>query len=163
MTEDLQELTRSLADFLSDHGLPAFCAWPDMPRLRPGGAVAAVSLLSLDAQPPGLQDFLGDTFNESTGRWEERYGKKAELTFAVDVYGQSAETVRAGVNTLSLALCRDGPDGMRPLSLHVGETAYQDASRRYRCPAQVRLTAWLTAVRQENGSFLDVEIHGTAD
>lgn len=156
----MEELQRALVDFLLEHGLSALTAWSEDKRLRPGQAVAAVSLRALECAPPGFQDYLGERYNEETGQWEELYGRKAQLTFGVDIYGSTAETVRAGVNTLSLALSRDGPAGLRPVELHVGETAYQESARRYLCPAQVRFTAWLAAVAGEDGSFLDFEIRG---
>lgn len=156
----MEELQQALVDFLKEHGLTALTAWSEERRLRPGQAVAAVSLRALECAPPGFQDYLGERYNEETGQWEELYGRKAELTFGVDLYGATAEVVRAGVNTLSLALSRDGPEGLRPVELHVGETAYQESARRYRCPAQVRFTAWLAAVTGEDGAFLDFEVKG---
>lgn len=160
MTESIQELQTALVAFLQAHGLTAVTAWSEERRLRPGQAVAAVALRALECAQPGFQDYLGERYNESTGAWEELYGRKAGLTFGVDLYGATAETVRAGVNALSLALSREGPEGLRPVELHVGETVYQENARRYMCPAQVKFTAWLAAVTGEEGSFLDFEVKG---
>lgn len=160
MMNGLEELRQAVVDFLNAHGLPAVTAWGEERRLRPGNALAAVSLRSMECGVPGFQDYLGERYNEETGQWEELYGRRAELTFGVDVYGATAEAVRAGVNTLSLALSREGPAGLRPVDLHVGETAYRENDRRYMCPAQVRFAAWLAAVTGEDGSFLDFEVKG---
>ena len=160
MINGLEELRQSVADFLISHGLPAVTAWSESRRTRPGEAVAAVSMRSMECRTPGFQDYLGERYNETLGRWEELYGRKVAFTFGVDVYGATAEIVREGINTLSLALSREGPAGLQPTELQVGEATYQESDRRYMCPAQVRFAAWLTAVTGEDGSFLDFEVKG---
>lgn len=160
MLNGLEELRQAVTDFLNSHGLPAVTAWGENRRIRPGGALAAVSLRSMECRTPGFQDYLGERYNEALGRWEEIYGRKATFTFGVDVYGATAEIVREGANTLSFALSREGPAGLQPTELQVGETAYQESEQRYMCPAQVRFSAWLTAVAGEDGSFLDFEVKG---
>ena len=82
------------------------------------------------------------------------------LVISVVVLDEPRSIVREGVNTLSLALSREGPAGLQPTELQIGETTYLESERRYMCPAQVRFAAWLTAVAGEDGSFLDFEVKG---
>lgn len=156
----LQELRRALAAFLREKGLDAVTAWGPEKRLRPGKAVAAVSLRGFESAPPGFQDYLGERYNAQAGCWEELYGKKAALTFGLDLYAASAEEIQAGLDALSLALSGDGPKGMRPVAFSAGETGYQSESGRYFCPAQAKFAVWVTTVSREDGSFLDFEVRG---
>lgn len=156
----LQELRQALADYLCRQGLEAVTAWGPEKRQRPGGAVAAVSLRGLESGPPGFQDYLGERYDAESGRWEELYGKRVELTFGLDLYAATAEKIQAGLDVLSLALGQGGPGGMKPAGFSAGETVYQEKSGRYFCPVQAKFYAWATAVSREDGAFLDFEVRG---
>lgn len=160
MNGSVEELQQAVVDFLLSRGLPAVTAWSEERRPRAGQALAAVSLRAMECGAPGFQDYLGEEYDRETGQWTERYGKRAKLTFGVDIYGATAQSVRAGANTLSLALSRDGPAGLRPVELQVGETVYQESGRRYLCPTQVRFAAWLYGTAESGGAFLDFEVKG---
>lgn len=156
----LQELRQKLAEHLEKNGLPAVTAWGTERRLRPGRAVAAVSLRGFESGPPGFRDYLGERYNTERGCWEELYGKRVELTFGLDVYGATAEEVQRGLDTLSGILEGDGPEGLRAAGFSAGETVYDGESRRYCCPVKARFSVWATAVSREDGAFLDFEVRG---
>lgn len=156
----IQELRQSLADYLREKGLAAVTAWSQEGRGPAGKAVAAVSLRGLESGPPGFQDYLGERYDEGTGRWEELYGKKVELTFGLDLCAATAQGVQEGLDALSAALGEEGPRGLRPVAFSAGETAYDGGSRRYVCPVQARFMAWCTAVAAEDGVFTDFEVRG---
>lgn len=155
-----QKLRQALADYLSENGLPAVMAWGEEKRTRPGKVMAAVSLRGLESGVPGFQDYLGERYDEATGQWVEFFGKKAELTFGLDLYGAAAEEVQGAVDALSLALGQGGPEGMRTVEWSAGEIVYQESARRYMCPVRAKFAVWMTAVAKEDGEFLDFEVKG---
>lgn len=158
--KDIQALRQQLVRYLTDHGLKAFSAWGESGRMIPGKAVAVVSLRGLKSEGAGLQNYLGETYNASTGQWEERYGRKVELTFGLDLYAATAEEVQAGVDALREILDGEGPEGLACGNLTVGETGYRQGDRRYYCPAQAVFQVWAVATAGEDGTFLDFTVRG---
>lgn len=156
----LQELRQALAEQLRKRGVEAVTAWGPEKRRAPGKAMVVVSLRRAESTPPGFQGYLGERYDPVKGRWEELYGKRVELLFGLDVYAESAEEVQAGLDALGAALEDQGPAGMTAVEVSMGETAYQSGSRRYVCPVEARFSAWATAVRGEEDSFLDFEVRG---
>ncbi len=154
------ELRQALVQWLKGNGLNALTAWGEDKRLRPGGAVAAVSLRALESGSAGYQDYLGERFDEERGTWEELYGKKWELTFGLDLYAATAQEVLDALEKLGALLSEGGPAGMAPLGFTAGETAYQAESRRYFCPVQAKFQVWAAATAREDAPFLDFEIKG---
>ena len=156
----VQELRQRLAQHLESKGLEAVTAWGEGKRIRPGEAVAAVSLRAMESGQPGFQNYLGERYNEESGCWEELYGKRVELTFGLDLYAATAEEVQAGLDALSAALSESGPEGMEPVGFSTGETVYRQEDRRYFCPVQAKYGVWAVATAREDGSFLDYEVRG---
>lgn len=156
----VQELRRALAEHLTRKGLEAVTAWGEGKRSAPGKAVAVVSLRGLKSDGAGLQNYLGERYDPKTGQWEERYGRKVELTFGMDLYAATAEETQAGVDALRDILDGEGPEGMTCGGLTVGETAYRQEDRRYCCPAQAVFSVWAVAIIREDGSFLDFTVRG---
>ena len=60
----------------------------------------------------------------------------------------------------SEALRRDGPEGLRVAEFSCGETEYDREADLYRCAAEVLCEAYLYAVADEGGAFLDFEVRG---
>lgn len=156
----MSELRTALAQYLERQGVAAVTAWSEEERKRPGKAVCAVSLRSMEGGPPGFRDYLGERFNEETGAWEELYGKKLRLTFGLDLYGGSAQAVQEGLDALTAALEGGVAAGLRVSGFSAGETKYRGEERRYVCPVQAVFEAWSYAVAQEGGAFLDFEVKG---
>ena len=159
MSVGLEHIRRQMADYLNAHGVPAALSWPGTPREERGGPVVLVSLRGCRAGPAGFHNYMGERFNPDTGHWEEVYGRKAELTFGLDLYAASATQVQRGLDLLTDAL-QEGPGGFQPLGFSAGETVYKSDMKRYFCPVEARFGAWAVAVTREDGSFLDFEVKG---
>ena len=155
-----EELRRGLVRYLAGAGVEAVAAWPGEHRSQAGQAVAAVSLRACSVGPPGFQDYLGERYDEAAGRWEELYGKKVRLTFGLDLYAATAAQVQEGLDALTAALARGGPEGLRPVAFSAGETVWRKEAGRYFCPVQAEFEAWSYAVTGEDGAFLDFTVRG---
>lgn len=159
----LERIRRHMADYLNSRGVNAVTAWPMSPRREWEEPVVAVSLRGCKAGPAGLQNYLGDRFDEETGRWEEKYGRRAELTFGLDIYAPEkgdGEAVQAAFDALAGALILGGPEGLEVQSFSCGQTVRDGGSRRLKRPAEAVCIAYLCAVSDAGGGFTDFELRG---
>lgn len=156
----IEEVRQAVAGYLREQGLDAVTAWSGEGRKPPGKAVSVVSLRGLESMGSGLQNYLGEWYDSTVGRWEERYGKQVKLTLGLDVYAGTAEEVQAGVDLLRDILDGGGPGGMTAMEFSAGEPGYDPEARRYQCPAQAKFEVWAVAVTREDGTFLDFEVKG---
>lgn len=163
MSAGLEHIRQHMADFLNKRGVKAVTAWPMSPKTAQEEPVVAVSLRGCKAGPVGFQNYLGDRYDEEKGKWEERYGRKAELTFGLDIYAQEkgdGEAVQAAFDTLAGALLLGGPEGLELQSFSCGQTARDGESRRLKRPVEAVCTAYLCAVADAGGAFVDFELRG---
>lgn len=159
----LDTAREQMAAFLRRQGIDAVCAWPETERTRRVGAVAAVSLRACEGGPGGFQDYLGERYNESAGRWEELYGRRIKLTFGLDLYaprGYGAQALRRDFDRVAQALHREGPEGLRVRTLSCGEVEFEAGSGLFHCPAEALCEGYLYAVADEGGAFLDIIVRG---
>lgn len=152
-----------MAEYLREQGVDAVCAWPEAARVRRDTPVAAVSLRTFRGGPAGFQDYLGERYNESTGRWEELYGRKVKLTFGVDLYapkGCGEAGIRGAFDQMAQSLQGGGPAGLKLLELSCGETEFEQGTGLYHCAAEAACEGYLYAVADEGGAFLDFIVRG---
>ena len=163
MSVGLERVSGELAGYLSARGVPAVTAFPAVPRREEGGPVAVVSLRGCRAVSSGFQNYLGERFREETGRWEERYGHRAELTFGLDLYAPErgdGALLQEAFDALAGVLLFEGPEGMELKELSCGETVRDGESRRLKRPVEAVCSAWLCAVSSGDGGFIDFELRG---
>ena len=96
MSGGLDRAGERLAQYLREQGVNAVTAWPVTQRKPLEQPVAAVSLRGVQAQPAGFQHYLGLRYDQEADRWEELYGRKARLTFGLDLYARP-ESGEAGL------------------------------------------------------------------
>ena len=163
MSVGLERVSGELAGYLSARGVPAVTAFPAVPRREEGGPVAVVSLRGCRAVSSGFQNYLGERFLEEWGRWEERYGHRAELTFGLDLYAPErgdGALLQEAFDALAGVLLFEGPEGMELKELSCGETVRDGESRRLTRPAEAVFTLCLTAAADAGGPFTDFELRG---
>lgn len=159
----LEQIREAMTDFLTGQGVNAVTAWPAKERGTLTETVAAVSVRKCVAARAGFQDYLGQRYNGETGSWEELYGKELSLTLGLDLYapgGMGAAGCQQVFDRLAQALQSEGPAGLRIESLSRGEVAYQQSTGLLHCPAEVACTAYVYAVADEGGEFVDFEVKG---
>ena len=163
MNTSLDRMRARMRDYLITQGVNAALAFPGELRPRLQQPLAVISLRACQAAPSGFQDYLGERFNQEAQRWEELYGRKIQLTFGLDLYapphlGEAA--IESAFETLSLALSQGGPDCLSIQEFSCGETGYDTAQRLFKRSVQALCTAYLYAVTDSGGTFLDFEIRG---
>ena len=163
MSTGLEAIRERMAEYLTARGVETVTAWPRGQRRELENPVAVVSLQGCQAGPAGFQNYLGERYNETTGLWEELYGRKAKLTFGLDLYAPAREDgmeLQTAFDTLAAALMEDGPRGLEVLEFSCGETEYDSQARLLKRPAQAVCQTWLYSTPQSGGLFLDFELRG---
>lgn len=163
MSVGLEQVSRELAAYLSQRGVPAVTAFPASPRKEETEPVAVVSLRGCRTAPFGFRNYLGEQYAEETGRWEERYGHRAELTFGLDLYAPErgdGESLQKAFDALAGVLLLNGPEGMELKELSCGETVRDGESRRLKRPVEAVFVLCLSAVVDAGGIFTDFELRG---
>lgn len=166
MSAGLEKIRQVMADWLNSQGVPAITAWPDSPRQEREEPVVVVSLRGCRAGPASFQNYLGDQYDEKSGRWQERYGKRAELTFGLDIYAPEkggGEAVQRAFDALAGALILGGPDELDMREFSCGATVRDGESRRLKRPVEAVCTAWLCAVTDGGGAFVDFVLRGVVN
>ena len=163
MSAGLERIRQAMADYLNGKGVRAITAWPDALRQEREEPVVVVSVRGCRAGPAGFQNYLGERFDEESGRWEEWYGKRAELTFGLDIYAPEqggGEGVQKAFDALAGALLLGGPEGMELREFSCGATVWDAQRRRLRRPVEAVCAAWLCAAADAGGGFVDFELRG---
>ena len=96
MSAGMEQIRAQMAEHLNSHGVVAVTAWPDSGRTEEGRVVAVVSLRGCQVGPAGFQNYLGERYDQETGLWQERYGRRARLTFGLDLYAPKQGSGQAG-------------------------------------------------------------------
>lgn len=160
----LEELRQELVAYLNGCGVAAVAAWESGRRTHREEAVAAVSLKGCEGGPAGFQDYLGEFWDEDKGRWTEWYGRKAEVTFGLDVWGprNGGETMCTSLFSDAVqALTLGGPEGLKLREVSCGETVFDEQEGLFHCPAKAVGVVFLRARADENGVFTDFTVKGT--
>lgn len=163
MSTGLENIRQSMADYLGGRGVPAITAWPASPREEREEPVVVVSFRGCSMEPGGFQNYLGERFDESAGRWEERYGRKARVTLGLDIYAPErggGEMVQRAFDALAEALLLGEPEGISLEELSCGQTVRDGESRRLKRPVEAVCTMWLSAAADAGGAFVDFELRG---
>lgn len=163
MSAGLESIRRVMADYLCERGVPAVTAWPASQRQEQTEPVVVVSLRGCKASAASFQNYLGERCDEKTGRWEERYGRRAELTFGLDIYAPEkgdGECVQAAFDNLAGVLISGSPEGLDLQEFSCGQTVRDGESRRLKRPVEAVCAAWLCAVTDTDGAFTDFELRG---
>ena len=165
MSAGLDRLGPKVADWLSERGVTAVTAFPALPRQERSEPVAVVTLRGCKVVPAGFENYLGERYNPGTGRWVEQYGRKAQLTFGLDLYAPergAGEDLQTAFDTLAGALLLEGPEGLELEELSCGQTVRDGESRRLKRPVEAVFAAYLNAVRETDGEFTEFELRGVA-
>ena len=163
MSTGLEQIREKMADYLKAHGVRAVTAWPGEPKKEWEKAVVVVSLRGCKAGSSGFQDYLGEHLDAASGRWEERYGKRAEVTLGLDIYAPErggGEAVQEAFDALAGALILGGPEGMDLREFSCGQTVRDGERRLLKRPVATVCAVMLWAVEDAGGGFIDFELRG---
>ena len=156
----LDKIREHMADYLREKGLDVVCAYPEFTRVRKSTLVISLALRSCEGGPSGFRDYLGERYNEETENWEELYGRKITLNFGLDLYGTTGRIAQSGLDTVAEAFHLENPSGLTVLGFSGGTLSYDSDMKLFHYPAEVTCEAFLYAIADEGGTFLDFEVKG---
>lgn len=159
----LDRIREHMARVLEEAGVRVMTAWPAEGRKRLRAPVAVVSVRGCESGPGGFQDYLGERYDRETGTWQELYGRRVSITFGLDLYAPGAEGAggcQAAFDALASALSNCGRAGLRVKALSRGEVGFDQESGLFRCPVTAVCEAYLYAVTDGAGAFLEFEVKG---
>ena len=160
----LEDLRRELAEYLDRQGVCAVAAWESGRRVKRDEAVAVVCIRGCEGGPAGFQDYLGEQLDEKSGKWIEWYGRRAEITFGLDIWAPRSSGEEACATHFSRAvqvLTMGCPEGLRLKEISCGETVFDEKEGMFRCPVKAVGTVFLYAKADESGMFTDFTVKGT--
>lgn len=159
----LEQIQQELAQFLTQREIPAVAAWPEGRAQEPEQAVVLVSLEEVKCTSSGLQDYLGQWADEPGGEEILRYGRRAQLTFALDILSPpkaGTEKERELLDRMLAAFQEQAPMGLRVQELEVEQTEYDTKEQLLRRRCRLRCSGWLHAKEQQEDSLLSFELRG---
>lgn len=162
----LDELQSTMAAFLCENGIDAMASWPDARRERLTRPTVMVSLDSLSCSPAGMQDYLGQRQDETTGQWEEVYGRRAQVTFALDVLAgehSSAQECRQTANDMARLFQTERPGALTVQEMHLDELEHDEKRGLLRLRCVLTCTGIVCTAGQEAGTFLDFTLRGDVE
>lgn len=159
----LDEVQSELAAMLNRNGIEAISAWPEGRRTDSDGPVVLVSLEKLTCVPTGMQDYLGQRLDEDTGQWQDVHGRRAQLTFALDILAQphvGAQPCRQVLDRLACCVQMENPTGLSFRELSGEEQKYDEKEGLMRLRCRLKYEGWLCTAGDEAGTFLDFTLRG---
>lgn len=156
-------LRDTMTTYLTGKGITALSAWPGTARLRSSGPVAVVQVQGIEAGGSGFQNYLGQVYSQTSGKWTEQYGQTVSIRFSIELYSPESygeAGCRTALDAVAEALQVGGPAGFTVEQWSMGETRYEEKSRRFRGQLTARCRAVLVAVSDEYGSLLGFTVRG---
>jgi hypothetical protein len=103
-------------------------------------------------------------YDAGTDTYSEIYGKKLELSLGLSLWSpktsdQGHEKCLALFSQVAEAL-GSMPEALRVRELCCGETVYDSTAEMFRCDAELKLSAFLTAESADDTQFLDFKLKG---
>lgn len=157
---DFQAVREQMAAFLRQQGVDAVCAYPEERRRQRSGPVAAVSLRACQGGPGGFRDYLGERYDESTGQWQELYGRRDDPHLRAGPLWRERWGAPDGLRRMAGGLSVGGTAGLALRELSCGETEFDRRAGLYRRAVTAVCQGYLYAVADEGGTFLDFVVRG---
>lgn len=159
----LDKLQAELVNGLRNYGLDSICAWPQERRKRADGPVVLVGLEKMNCSPAGLQDYLGQRLDASTGQWQDLYGRRAQLTFTLDILAQphmGMQVCREALDRVIRCVQTERPVGLNVKELTGEEPEYDEKEGLLKQRCRLTCEGWLCTAGEEAGTFLDFTLRG---
>lgn len=159
----VEAIQERLAEFFRERDIEAMASWPDSARTDSGKPRVLVSLEKMTCAPTGMQNYLGQWVDETTGEEKELYGNSVQLSFLLDILAlpeTGVQDCRELFDRMLLVLQKEKPIALSVRELNSEEMEYdgKDGLLRLRC--HLECAGWLCTQGDEAGTFLDFTLRG---
>ena len=127
------------------------------------GPVVLVGLEKMSCSSAGLQDYLGQRLDASTGQWEDLHGRRAQLVFTLDILAEphmGMQVCREALNRVIRCVQTEKPAGLSVKELTGEEPEYNEKEDLLKLRCRLTCEGWLCTVGEEAGAFLDFTLRG---
>lgn len=161
----LEQIRAELIRCLQAGGINAAAAYPEKGAAYYEMPVAAVGFAGGTGETAGFADYLGERYDGEKAAWVETYGRRLEVTAAIDAFsGQEAGA--AGCQAVLEAAYETLCSGTLASGLRLGEATWDEVRwdgtiRMYRQRLTLDCRAYFIAETPvEEGQFLDFKLKG---
>lgn len=164
MTE-LDSIISCVCDGLVTGGVSAVISQnPFGGKKRHVNPIVTVGLKAGSAVSCGLAEYMGMRYISSSDSYCEVYGKKIDVSLGLSMWSPktSSEGHEKCLQLFSQIIdALDSlPDPLKVKELSCGETHYDPSAEMFRCDAELKLSAFLTAESDDDSQFLDFKLRG---
>ncbi len=159
----LDQIRSAMLTTLEKAGLMAVAAWPYQGYQGLTEGLVAVSVRSCEDQQAGFGHYLGERYDSDTDKWQELYGKKIQIEFGLNIYTPTkggAQESQEIFDKLSEAFQVYAPAGLKVEKLSRGEITLNKTLGVFCCPVEAQCNAFLYAIAEDGGEFVDFEVKG---
>lgn len=162
---ELDSILSAVCDTLESKKISAAISrYPYGGKKQHEAPVVTVGLKSGSTAPSGFAEYMGQRYDRVTDTYNEIYGKRLDMSFAIDIYSPKSQAYGAG-RCLEIfgeiaEACSSLPSGIRVKEILCGETKYDTAVNMFCCQAELKFTAFLYAEQTGDAEFLDFVLKG---
>ena len=161
----LEQIRTELVRCLGTAGISVAAAWPEKGAAYYTAPTAAVGFAGGAGETAGFSDYLGQRYDGKKETWVDTYGRRLEVTAAIDAFS-SREAGAAGCTELlekAYEALYGGPlpSGLKLDGAAWDETRWDEILAMYRQRLTLRCRAYFLAdVQAETGEILDFKLKG---
>lgn len=159
----LAALQEAMVEFLEGQGVRALGAWPREGRGRRREPLAVVTVKQVAGSAAGLGGYLGEVYDPAARTWQEAYGQRVGVEFALALYSPEKageEGCRLLLDRVVEALQREKPAGLTVEKWTMGETGFREEPGMFCGQLKLQCSGVLLAKAEETGAFLGFEVKG---
>lgn len=159
----LDQIRSVMVETLCTGGISAVSAWPYKGFQGLSEGMVAVSIRSCEDGQAGFGHYLGERYDSDTDKWSELYGKKIQVEFGLDIYTPTkigAQESQEIFDQLNAVFHQYAPTGLKMEKLSRGEIKLNNTLGVFCCPVVAQCSAFLYAIAEDGGEFVDFEVKG---
>lgn len=126
--------------------------------------IITVGLKAGSAVSCGFAEYLGLRYDSVTDIYNELYGKKIDLSLCLAMWSPKNSENGHEKCLMLFSQVVDAlkclPEALKVRELSCGETVYDPTADMFRCDAELKLSAFLTAECSDDSQFLDFKLKG---
>lgn len=162
---ELDSIISAVCQGLRDGGVSAVISQnPFGGKKRHTKPIVTVGLKAGEAVSCGFAEYLGTRYDTVSGILNELYGKKIEISLGLSLWSPNLEQFGHEMCLKLFSQVTDAlnclPEALKVRELSCGETDYDDTAEMFRCDAELKLSAFLTAENRDDSQFLDFKLKG---
>lgn len=162
---ELDTVIGAVCEALIDGGVPAVISQnPFGGKKRHHDPIVTVGFKAGSVISCGFKEYLGMRYDSDTDTESEVYGKRIDLTLGLSLW--SPKTSDHGHEKCLTLFSQTAdalgslPEALKVRELSCGETVYDHTAEMFRCDAELKLSAFLTAETADDSQFLDFKLKG---